>query len=356
LIDHVGYKEQLREQLEQSLDVDTVNVQTQYGKNQVDTDFSGMAGFLKLMELMTGAKSSKGGSGKAKIALIYANGPIMTGSSQMDILGGQTLGSDTLISALQKAEKDDSVKGVVLRINSPGGSATASDLIWHALQSMSKPTVASMSDMAASGGYYIAMGCDRIVAQPSTLTGSIGVVGGKIAMGDLMDWVGLNQQTLSRGKNSGLFSADAPFTESEREVLMRLMEETYEQFTGKVAKCRKLDAQQMEAVAQGRIWTGRQAKEKGLVDELGSLRDAIDQARQLAGLPGDQEPELLILPEPRSFLEQLIEGPDAEEAQLRLPGGVVPPQWTEPLRQLLPLRPVLSEPVFLCVPFMVHVR
>ncbi len=198
------------------------------------------------------------------------------------------MGSTTIVEALREANEDKNVVAIVLRVDSPGGSALASDLIWHETQVIKKPIVASMGDVAASGGYYISMGADKIFAAPSTITGSIGVVGGKLAMRGLFDKVGITTETIERGKNSGLFSSSGKFTDSQREVVKKMMEDIYGQFTTKAAKGRNMPVEKLRKLAGGRIYSGRQAKENGLVDELGTLHDAIAEAKKLAGLENDR--------------------------------------------------------------------
>jgi protease-4 len=168
-----------------------------------------------------------------------------------------------------------------------------------------------MGDVAASGGYYISMAAKKIFAEPGTLTGSIGVVGGKIVTGGLFDWVGMKTDVISRGANSGLMSSDQPWTDSERQVMTRLMQSIYDQFLDKALQGRKKAGVEMTKdkllrLAGGRIWTGRQAKANGLVDELGTLADAVNEAKKLAG-EEDSDLEWLILPRPRSFLEKLAD-------------------------------------------------
>ncbi len=325
LIDFVAYEDESHRELEKSLAADSLEIVRNYGRKKVDTDFSGMSGMFKFFELLSGSTSKNGGSRAEKIAVVYAVGAIVTGSSQSDLFGSQTLGGDTLVSAIRDAEKDDAVAGIVLRIDSPGGSALASDLIWRQVRECKKPIVASMGDIAASGGYYIAMGCDKIVAEPGTLTGSIGVVGGKLATSGLMDKVGLTTDVISRGKNSGLFSSRQPFSESERAAFRTSMEAIYDQFTRKAAEGRGMELDRLKELAGGRIWTGQQAQQKGLVDELGTIDHAIELTRRMAGIADSDDVDLIILPKPKTFLEQLLEGPEGDVYSSRL------------LKQLLPV-------------------
>ena len=262
-------------------------------------------------------KSSK----KTKIAIIYAVGGIDTGKSN-DGLFGSSVGSTTMVEAIREAEKDSTVKAIVLRVDSPGGSALASDLIWHELKRCKKPVVASMGDVAASGGYYITMSARKVFAEPGTLTGSIGVLGGKIVIGGVLDWAGVKTETLARGKNSGLGSMYQPFSESEKKAVTATMQDIYDQFldkalAGRTANGVKMDKEKLLTLAGGRIWTGRQAKDAGLVDALGTLEDAIAEAKSMAKLPAGEEVEYLILPEPGNPLESLLDG----KLGIATPGG-----------------------------------
>jgi protease-4 len=242
---------------------------------------------------------------------------IMPGPSSTDLLGGSTLGSDTLVKAIDKAATDASVKAIVLRVDSPGGSALASDLIWRALQKAGKPVVASMSDVAGSGGYYIAMGADTIFAEPGTITGSIGVVGGKIALEGLYNKVGITTSVVSRGKNSGILSTTSGFTDSEREAMTKLLHDIYRQFTEKAAKGRKMEVAALEKLARGRIYSGATALKLGLIDKIGTLDDAVEHARQLANIGPDEKFERMILPRPVSPLEAIF-GPINPDEQTHI--------------------------------------
>src|SRR5207249_1969773 len=178
-------------------------------------------------------------SKKPKVAVIYAVGEIVTGRGSVGLMAESVVGSTTMVEAIREADKDDTVKAIVLRVDSPGGSALASDLIWSELVKCKKPVVASMGDVAASGGYYISMAAKKIYAEPGTLTGSIGVVGGKIVTGGLFNWLGMKTEVISRGANSGLVSSEKPWTESERQVMTRLMQDIYDQFLDKALAGRK---------------------------------------------------------------------------------------------------------------------
>jgi protease-4 len=240
-----------------------------------------------------------------KIAVIYATGLIASGKSTYDTTGSQVTGSETLVEYLRKARADRGVKAIILRIDSPGGSAIASDVIWREvlLTKNEKPVVASMSDVAASGGYYIAMPAQVIVAEPSTLTGSIGVVLTKFVIDGTLKKVGLNLEGVSKGKYADLYSPVRPFTPDERALMAANMQATYDTFVEKAAQGRNTTPEKIDAVGQGRVWTGRQARQIGLVDELGGLDRAVTIAKQRAKIAADQDVELEIYPPKKSFYD-----------------------------------------------------
>ena len=312
LIDRVAYEDEWRDELKKELSADSVAIEANYGKKQAD-DLSGMAGFMKLMEMLSGGEQQKMKNSKNnKIAVVYVVGAIVPGESASSFFSGESVGSDTIVKSLREVEGDAKVRGIVLRVDSPGGSALASDLIWREVVRSKKPFIVSMGDVAASGGYYVSMGANKILVEPGTLTGSIGVVGGKIALHGLMDKVGINSETISRGKNSGTLSMVEPFTDDERAAWKRLMQATYEQFTSKAAKGRKMDPKKLEELAGGRVFTGRQAVANGLADQIGTLDDAITEARQMAGIKPDEKVDIWMLPKPKGLLEQLLGGSSME--------------------------------------------
>jgi protease-4 len=251
-----------------------------------------------------------------RIAVIFASGLITPGKSSDGTFGGsQTVGSDTIVKAVKDAADDPSIKAIVLRVDSGGGSALASDLMWHTLEyaKTKKPIVTSMSDVAASGGYYIACNSNKIVAEPSTVTGSIGVVLGRPVLGGLYDWLGVTNEYITRGKNAGIFREDKKWTDEEREVFQRSANYFYwDNFVPKVAKGRGRTIEEINEVAQGRVWTGAQAKDKGLVDEFGGLNRAIEIAKELANLPSDKDVKRVVFPASRPFLASLLGGSDEE--------------------------------------------
>ena len=230
-------------------------------------------------------------------------------------------------------------------------------MIWHETQVIEKPIVASMGDIAGSGGYYIAMGADKIIAAPGTITGSIGVVGGKLAVRGLYKKIGITTETIERGRNSGLFGSSGRFTKSQREVLANLMEDVYGQFTTKAAAGRKMPLEKLEGLAGGRVYTGRQAAANGLVDQLGTLHDAINEAKLLAGIDKDTKVTIEQLPEPTSFFETLFGGMDAEE-EVRLGRALDPlvPELVDAARRAATLRAVFDRPAALVMPFELDIR
>jgi protease IV len=308
LINRVAYPDQIEAEFAKELGLSAFKLETKYGKKAHDAaDLSGIAGMMKMMSMLSGEASRKPESKDPKIAVIYASGTIQTGrSSGASMLGDEVLGSDSVIKNLKQAEKDKTVKAIVLRVDSPGGSALASDLMWREITRIEKPIVASMSDVAASGGYYISMGADKVYAEPGTLTGSIGVISIKFAAGKAIEKLGLSTDTITVGKNGNFESMFVPWTDSERAAMRRFSDDIYKQFVSKAAAGRKMTFAQLEKKAGGRIYTGRQAKKEGLVDELGTLEDAIGAAKLLAGMNKSDKVELLILPKPQGLLESLI--------------------------------------------------
>lgn len=359
LVDRVIYPDNFRKQLVEQYKADKLVYVQNYNKRKVNTDFSGPMGMVKLFQSILG---SANGSRRAKgphVAIVYAVGPIMSGKSENSAFGGTTMGSTTIVKALNDAAKDDKVKAIVLRVNSPGGSSLASDLIWRATQAIDKPIVASMGDIAASGGYYISMGADRIVAEPGTITGSIGVVGGKLTMGGLYDKIGIATEVISRGKNSGIFSGTRKFSDGQRDAINTMMQDVYEQFTSKAAAGRGLSLERLEELAGGQVYTGRVAKRHGLVDELGTLQDAIRIAKQLAGLDADEKVKLKVLPKPENPFEKLFGGSLDEEREAKIAiGGLqqLLPRLRKPLRQAVQLERVMREPVVLMMPYWLEIK
>ncbi|WP_433182225.1 signal peptide peptidase SppA [Actinoallomurus sp. CA-150999] len=226
------------------------------------------------------------------VALIQGHGPIRLGRSGRSLLPGQSasIGSDTVAAAFRAAVRDDKVKAIVFRIDSPGGSYVASDTIWREVvlaRKAGKPVIVSMGNVAASGGYFVAAPASTIVAQPGTLTGSIGVVFGKPVVGDLLERLGIGLGTVEHGAHARMYAPTRDFTEEEWARVNIFLDRVYDDFTGKVAEGRGMPRDRVHELARGRVWTGADAHERGLVDELGGLAYTIDLARKKAGLPVD---------------------------------------------------------------------
>ena len=227
------------------------------------------------------------------VAVVTVAGAIQQGRSRRSLLSpGAGAGSDTVGAALRSAGRDDAVKAVLLRVDSPGGSYVASDVIWREvgrLRVAGIPVVASMGDVAGSGGYFVAMAADAIVAQPGTITGSIGVFSGKVVTAGLLERLGVGTDAVAEGRNARMFTARAGFDDDQWARLDGWLDRVYADFVAKVAEARGLTAEQVHEVARGRVWTGADAVGRGLVDELGGLRRAAELVRERAGLPADAE-------------------------------------------------------------------
>ena len=298
-----------------------------------------------------------------RIAVIYATGDIGSGSSENSPSGGQSIGSDTVAKALNDAAADKSLKAIVLRVDSPGGSGLASDIIWHAVEAANqkKPVVVSMSDVAASGGYYISASASKIIAQPSTITGSIGVLAGKPVMRGFYDWLGISNEYVLRGKTAGMFRETEKFSDEERAKFEEWIKTTYYQdFVPKVAKGRQKDPQYIDSVAQGRVWTGGQAKDRGLVDDFGGLDKAIEVAKQLAKIPADKGVERVILPYPTTFLQQLLSGggenSNTQLEQQRAVYAALPEDARRALRYMALMDRMKNGETMLLMPFDLRVK
>jgi protease-4 len=258
--------------------------------------------------------------GDVGIAVIYATGTIVPGRSGKSGLGERYLGSDSLIERLGRAREDDGIAAVVLRIDSPGGAVSASDLIYRAIEELrtEKPLVVSMGSLAASGGYYIAMSADHVVSTPTTITGSIGVYLGKMEMSGLYENLGIGHELLQRGEHATLYSELRPFSDDQRAMLEERLQRFYDRFVGKVAAGRSLETEAVAELAGGRVWSGLRAVELGLADELGGLGVAIERAAGLAGVRPEQSLALHhFQPEP-SFIQRFVAGLFELRADLQL--------------------------------------
>jgi protease-4 len=232
------------------------------------------------------------------VALVWGLGAIVSGKSARRP-DGHRMGSDTVTAAFRAAAADKRLDAIVFRVDSPGGSAAASDAIWREVgrvRAAGKPVVVSMGDVAGSGGYYVAMGADVIVAEPATITGSIGVLAGKLVTDDLWNRLGISYDSVALGRLARMFSTRTPYGRAEREALQRWLDRIYDAFVGKAAAGRGMSRDEVHAVARGRIWTGADAAERGLVDVLGGLDRAIDTAAERARIPAGAEIDVVSYP------------------------------------------------------------
>jgi protease-4 len=286
LVDELYYKDQLTEEL----------------KGRLSLSKSDDIKFIKYSKYRKTYSNYK--SSKNEIAVIVADGTIMPGKANDQ---QQVIGADTFVEEIRKAREDDDIKAIVLRVNSPGGEFRASDMMWREIQlaKKAKPIIASMGDYAASGGYYLAMGCDTIVAQPHTITGSIGIFGMMFDMsGFLGNKIGITFDEVRTGEFGEMYTVSRPLTEAEKNFWQKNLNDHYDTFTGKAAEGRGIAVEEIKKVASGRVWSGAQAQERKLVDALGGFDDAVKIAAQSAGVADDYK--VRFYPEQRPFLENLI--------------------------------------------------
>ena len=251
------------------------------------------------------------------VALIYGVGAVVRGDGGFNPLTGTSMASDRVTRAFREAIEDDDVTAIVFRVDSPGGSYVASDAIWRETvraRDAGKPVIVTMGDVAASGGYFVAIDADRIIAQPSTITGSIGVLGGKMITTGLWDQVGVSWDELTVGGNATIWSTISDYTPEEFARTEAILDRIYDDFTGKVAAGRGMTQDDVHEIARGRIWTGVDAQRVGLVDDLGGFTTAFFHARELTGLEPDADIRVRVFPERRTLLESLLDrGPDSSQ-------------------------------------------
>ena len=293
LVTHLGYEDEIRERLK-----------TESSEGEPEYRSISASDYLKAV------KRRKKSSQPNKVALLGGFGPIMTGRS--DETWENTMGGDTIVSRLRKIRKDKSVKGLLFRVNSPGGSAVGSDKIWREIRLMEeagKPVVVSMGGVAGSGGYYISMGARKIVAQPSTVTGSIGVIFMKFNLSGLFDqWLGITVDRVKLAENADILSPTTSLNSSQRDEVEEWMSHIYTTFVEKAAEGRHLTVEELERQAGGRIFTGHQARQRRLIDAVGGLNTALDLLKQELNIPAEEEVELVLYPKPKSLWESLLEG------------------------------------------------
>jgi len=275
------------------------------------------------------SQSGAGRRGGSSIAVVHVSGMMVEGPSGRSPLSGTVAGAETVVKALRDASEDSDVVGILLRIDSTGGAVTAAEKMWRAasIAAQHKPVFASFGNAAASGGYYVASAADRVFAQATTLTGSIGIFGGKIVIGGLLDRFHVGHKTYSRGENARIFDSTRPFTAAERLSLQQILEESYRKFVSRVAKGRAKGFEAIDAVAQGRVWTGQAAIGAGLVDVVGGFDDALEALVEASKVSG--EVTLKLFPERKGVLDLVVEREKPPQVRA-LPLGVAPYSGSSP--------------------------
>ena len=288
LIDRIGYEPELFDEIQKTVSGEVVEI----------SDYASVI--------------REGRKGLPKVAVLVADGVINEGKSIDNPLQGEaTVGAATVTEQLNEIAGDKNVKALLLRVNSPGGSYAASNEIWYALNKLKKerqmPVVVSMGNYAASGGYFIALPGDKIIAEPSTITGSIGVLAGKTVLNGLWQKLDINWEALRFGNNAGILSMNTGFSESEKDIFNKSLDNAYEDFTLKVSQARKIDAAKMDELARGRIWTGSGALKNGLIDDIGGFNKALGIAKELAGIKPEDKFTIAYYPKQKTLQEKISE-------------------------------------------------
>jgi len=368
LVDHLLSQDDLRDLITDELHGE-INLMSDYAAPQAERlDFSNPLALLANI-----GKKTKETTSRPAIALIHADGEIVDGDTGDNLLGGGgTVGSENIRKAFRMASRDENVKAIVLRIDSPGGSALASEVMWQAVHAVAedKPVIISVGSMAASGGYYLASAGDHIFADPSAIVGSIGVVGGKFVVGGIFDKLGITTQSISRGQNANINSMAQPWSDRQRRLMTNMMKSTYEQFTQRVMTNRKDKIKDIDKVARGRIFLAPQAQELGLIDEIGGLTEAISYAAGEVNLK-EKDYDVKLIPGSRSILDLILgrsggvdDGPDARlpiQPKITLssdsPLNLMPPAMRRLFMQQLQTMQLLEKrPVILLNPYVITVK
>ena len=301
LIDQAVHRQDMLKEIRRTLGGQLVY---NYGRGKIPDIKSDWSGLMQIFG-MIGSKGTK--DGQDKVAIVYVTGMVVEGETQELFDSAQTAGSRTMRKAFAEIMKNDRIKAVVVRINSPGGSATASEIIWDLIRQVpeKKPVIISMGTVAGSGGYYIASAGSYIFASPATLTGSIGVVTGKPVLTKMMDKINVNHKTYTRGRNATLFDLFHPLTDEQRAMLHDQMQVVFDQFKDRVMMGRKDKIRNIDDLATGRVYTGEQGLSLGLVDGVGTLADAVEMAANRAKITSY---DVVHLPKPKTLVELLLEG------------------------------------------------
>lgn len=318
LVDGLAYRDEVLDKLRK--------------KGGADAKLFGLAAYLK-------KEGRPHESGRRTIALVYGVGGVARGrSSENPVTGGQTMGSETVAKAIRTAVADRDVAAILFRVSSPGGSYVASDTIWREVvlaRKAGKPVIVSMGDVAASGGYFVAIPADKIVAQPGTITGSIGVLGGKMVTTAMWEKVGLTFDQVELGANANMWNASKSFTPAEWERFNAWLDRVYTDFTSKVAEGRKLPKERVLEIAKGRVWSGEDAKRLGLVDALGGYPVALKLAKEAAKIPAGEAVKVAVYPREKKPFEALAEKLSGE--------GEDESSFTALVKVLEPVRPLLRQ-------------
>jgi protease-4 len=360
LVDDLTDQDSLRGLISKDVGND-IDLLADYGSTREAADLSNPTALFSLLMKKPAPESTN-----PQVALIYAEGVIVDGEAGDGLFSEGGVGSDTMRKAMRIAARDENIKAIVIRIDSPGGSALASEVMWQAVRHAAekKPVIISIGSMAASGGYYLASAGDKIFADPSAIVGSIGVVGGKFVFKGVYDWSGIHTEAFSKGKNAGLFSSSEPWDDRQKLMVTKWMEGTYKQFTERVMKTRGGKIKDIDKVARGRIFVASEAKDLGMVDEIGGIDEALTYAAKDVGLePGKYD--VRIVPAPKS-LGDLIMGGGAEAAYPFKPTiqispdsvlNAVSPELRQTIaRELQMVRMLQERPVVLMSPYNVTIR
>jgi protease-4 len=365
LVDELLTQDDLRDTVAEELGAEKIELMHHYGRREVaPPDMSNPFSFFASM-----ASRREPESNKPQVAIVYVDGVISDGEGGEGLLGGNIAGSESLRKALRSAAKDENVKAVVLRIDSPGGSALASEVIWQAARRLSdeKPVIVSIGGMAASGGYYIACAGDHIFADPGAIVGSIGVVGGKFVWGELAGKLGVTTETFSKGRNADIFSSTKPFDDRQRKMITSWMKQTYDQFLDRIQTTRGSAIKHIDDVARGRIFAAKQGKDLGLIDDIGGLNDAVAFAAAEADLTEGQY-DVRVLPQPKTLADLMTGGggdPDATtplRPQIKLSmehsllGALDHVSRKALSQQIQALQMLQQHPVLLVSPYVISVR
>lgn len=360
LVDHLIDQDELRPLITKTVGGE-IDIVDDYGRAaRQPVDLTSPFGLFSLL-----MRRSQPPADKPSVAIIYAAGVITDGEADGGLFSEAGVGSDTLRKAFRIASRDPNVKAVVVRIDSPGGSALASEVMWQAARhcAAKKPVIVSVGGMAASGGYYLASAGDKIYADPSAIVGSIGVVGGKFVLKDLFDKLGIHSETFAKGKNAGLFSMSEPWSDRQRQMVTSWMKQTYVQFTQRVMKMRGDKIKDIDKVARGRIFLARQAKALGMVDEIGGIEEAIAYAAKRGDL-NEGDYDVRILPAPKT-LGDILTGNGADAATPIRPKieindpmlqGIAPLVKKGLGREMQMIQLLQDRPVVLMAPFEVTIK